>query len=63
MEAQQLVRIAQMRGEYYMAEWFADVMPDNKPAVPNGLCNIAQHTSLFARAARKYLPPRHTRRK
>lgn len=56
MEAQALVQIAQLRGEYFMADWFAKVKIDNKPAFPSDLlpaCRVRFLSALATTACLK----------
>ena len=59
MQAMELAKMHEMRGECFLAEWFAGVKLDrpkrgNKRDVPRDHCNKGQRKSLSGRAAVRY---------
>ena len=59
MQAMELAKMHEMRGEIYMADWFAEVKIDNKYVAQNDPCIDCPDRSLFPRAAIADSIPRH----
>jgi len=60
MQAKELAELHKIRGESFMAEYFAEIKIDNIPAAPICLYRVDRRRSLFGQVTNLNLKPRHT---